>query len=321
MTSLFPVSAIGGTDTGKMALSDGLTSGKVPVEMSDRPAATLECPRDVVDAVIAATERQRRQDKAARQSFGRRLQWIVPRHASGGGSTGFPALTASKVPNTRMAPAQDALKASGLEALCLELHSRKATKAAVISSLERALNVGGAVALDADTTTSLRSARDRLNGWSEAMRREIGRSGRTPHHAIGQVLKLRGDNVRPLGEKLEAPGGWGAEELRLAEHSVDRAASAVQKLGIAPIAHPWRGATGDLLAPFDADRLREALDAAHSHITTISAFLGQLHEVLGPAVGECFEDIPRLVVGLRHLAQMPNEGPRGTFPSGVAIER
>jgi len=34
------------------------------------------------------------------------------------------------------------LKAVGFEALCLELHSRKATKAAVIASLDRALNVG-----------------------------------------------------------------------------------------------------------------------------------------------------------------------------------
>lgn len=200
------------------------------------------------------------------------------------------------------------LKAVGLEALCLELHSRKATKAAVIASLDRALSIGGAVALDAGATTSLRAVRDRLNVWSEALHREIGRSGRTPHQVMGQVLNLHADNVRPLAENLDAPGEWTAEELRLAEHSVDRAAAAVQKLGVTPTAHPWRGATGDLLNPFDADRLREALEAAHAQVTAISAFLGQVSEVLGPTVGQRLEDIPRLVVGLRHLAQMPNEG-------------
>ena len=200
------------------------------------------------------------------------------------------------------------LKAVGLEALCLELHSRKATKAAVIASLDRAMNVGGAVALDAGTTTSLRAARDRLNGWSEALHREIGRSGRTPHHVMGQVLKLHGDNVRPLGEKLDAGGEWTAEALGVAEHSVDRAAAAVQKLGIAPNAHPWRGATGGLLTPFDADRLRETLDAAHAHIAAITAYLDRIGEVLSHSVGERLEDIPRLVVGLRHLAEMPTDG-------------
>ena len=200
------------------------------------------------------------------------------------------------------------LKAVGLEALCLELHSRKATKAAVISSLDRALSVGGAVASDTGTTASLRAVRDRLNGWSETLHQEIGRSGRTPHQVMGQVLKLHADNVRPFGEKLDAPGEWTAEELRIAEHSVDRAVAAIEKLGIAPTAHPWRGATGDLLTPFDADRLREAVDAAHDHVTAISAFLSQIGETLGPSLDDRLEDIPRLVVGLRHLAGMPNEG-------------
>jgi Protein of unknown function (DUF4011)/AAA domain len=72
------------------------------------------------------------------------------------------------------------LKAAGLEPLCLELHSRKATKAAVVSSLDRALRAGGAVPLDPGIAGSLGAARDRLNGWSETLHREIGRSGRTP---------------------------------------------------------------------------------------------------------------------------------------------
>jgi hypothetical protein len=45
--------------TGHIALSAALTSGSVPVEMSDRLADALECPRDIVDAVIATTEAQR----------------------------------------------------------------------------------------------------------------------------------------------------------------------------------------------------------------------------------------------------------------------
>ena len=98
------------------------------------------------------------------------------------------------------------LKAAGLEPLCLELHSRKATKAAVVSSLDRALGAGGAVPLDPGIAGSLRAARDRLDGWSETLHRDIGRSGRTPYHVMGRVLQLHAENVKPLSERLDAPG-------------------------------------------------------------------------------------------------------------------
>jgi very-short-patch-repair endonuclease len=202
------------------------------------------------------------------------------------------------------------MKDAGLEALCLELHSRRATKAAVISSLDRALSVGGAVAFDPGASASLRAARDQLNAWSERLHREIGRSGRTPYHVMGQVLKLRADNISPLDEKLDTPGEWTAEELRVAEHAVDRAAAAVKRLGTAPTSHPWRGATGDLLTPFDADRLRQSLDAAANSLDAISASLTEIREIFGPSVSNRFEDIPQLVTGLKHLAQLPSEGYR-----------
>jgi hypothetical protein len=192
------------------------------------------------------------------------------------------------------------LKAVGLEPLCLELHSRKATKAAVVSSLDRALSASGAAPLDHGMVASLQVARDRLNDWSETLHRQIGRSGRTPYHVMGQVLQLHADNIKPLNERLDTPGEWTAEQLRIAEHSVDRAAAATKKLGIAPAAHPGRGATGDLLTPFDASRLREAVEAARRDIAALSASLSTVREILGAPVGYQLEDIPQVALGLRH---------------------
>jgi very-short-patch-repair endonuclease len=204
------------------------------------------------------------------------------------------------------------LKAVGLEPLCLELHSRKATKAAVVSSMDRALSIGSAVPLDTGIADSLRSARDRLNGWSETLHREIGRSGRTPYHLMGQVLQLSAEDVKPLSEGLAGPGEWDAEQLRVAEYSVDRAAAATQKLGVAPVAHPWRGATGKILTPFDVDRLREAVSAADEHIAALSARLDLVRHVLATSRDHRLRDAAAVVSGLRHLARMPIEG-RGTL--------
>ena len=200
------------------------------------------------------------------------------------------------------------LKAVGLEPLCLELHSRKATKAAVVSSLDRALSTGGAVPLDPGIADSLRSIRDRLNGWSETLHREIGRSGRTPYHVMGQVLQLHAENVKPLSESLDAPGEWDAEQLGAVEHSVDRAAAATKKLGVAPVAHPWRGASGEILTPFDADRLRDTVSAAGEHVAALSARLDLVRHILATSGDYQLQDVAGVASGLRHLARMPIEG-------------
>jgi hypothetical protein len=149
--------------------------------------------------------------------------------------------------------------------------------------------------------------RDRLNGWSETLHRQIGQSGRTPYHVMGRVLQRHAENVRPLSEPLDAPGGWDAEQLSVAEYSVGRAAAAIKKLGIAPVAHPWRGATGDALTPFDADRLREAIAAAAQHIAELSAGFDTLRQ-FGASADFRLRDVPAVASGLRHLARMPIEG-------------
>lgn len=199
------------------------------------------------------------------------------------------------------------LKAAGLEPLCLELHSRKATKAAVVSSLDRALSAGGVVPFSDDVPQSLLTARDQLNDWSDTIHKQIGRSGRTPYLVMGQVLQLRAENVKPLNKRVDAPSEWDAEQLRIAERSVDRAAAATSKLGVVPDTHPWRGASGDLLTPFDADRLREVVETAARHCQALSARLGAVRRVLGCSDDYQLQEISRVVSGLRHLARMPSE--------------
>src|SRR5262249_49838719 len=61
------------------------------------------------------------------------------------------------------------LRNVGLDGLCLELHSRKATKTAVLASLEKALYSEGITFSAEPTATQLRKSRDRLNEWSEIL--------------------------------------------------------------------------------------------------------------------------------------------------------
>src|SRR4029077_16744586 len=87
---------------------------------------------------------------------------------------------------------------------------------------------------------------------------------------MGTVLKLATNRVRVFAERLDVAAGWDRDRLGEAERAVERAASAVSKLGTAPINHQWVGALGGRLTPFDAERLERALEEGSRCGTTFS---------------------------------------------------
>ena len=199
------------------------------------------------------------------------------------------------------------LKAVGLEALCLELHSRKATKANVIASLERALRFTGGISSAGRNSDQLREARNQLNHWCRALHQEIGRSGRSPFAVMGTVLKLSEHSVRLLDAPIADISTWDVERLRRAGDVVDRAAASVAALGLIPKDHWWSLAQGDWLTPFNADRLRKALIVGHN---IASALLGQseiVQKKLGIASQSSVASISTVIDALNHLARLPLE--------------
>jgi very-short-patch-repair endonuclease len=163
------------------------------------------------------------------------------------------------------------LKKVGLEALCLELHSKKATKQSVIASLERALRAGIATRDDAKTAGELRAARDRLNNWTAALHRNIRDTGRTPYWVIGSLLKLHQHATPRLDARLDVAASWRREDFLERERAVERAAAAIAKLDVRPEAHAWSGAYGPRLSPFDRDRLRDLLREVQHQIDELAS--------------------------------------------------
>lgn len=90
------------------------------------------------------------------------------------------------------------LKTVSLEPLCLEIHSRKATKLSVINSLDRSIRAGNATRVDNRNAAELRAARDRLNRWSDTIHDEIRKSGRTPYQVavVARLAILNDTNQR-----------------------------------------------------------------------------------------------------------------------------
>jgi len=78
----------------------------------------------------------------------------------------------------------------GLGDACLELHSEKSNKRAVLSELQRTLSLGQPQVEDGSQLSLLAGSREQLNAHSNALNSPVLDSGVSPYRCIGNLLRL-----------------------------------------------------------------------------------------------------------------------------------
>lgn len=182
------------------------------------------------------------------------------------------------------------LDAVGLGDACLELHSHKTSKRAVLEELQRSIGLGrprvpAAAADDAGLHLELR---DRLNAYAKAANEPIGASGTTPHEAIGELLALwRTAPEARLPDMAVPPDlrDWPGAAFKKRAALLDEVVARLRDTG--PIArHPYRGARLTELPPGRDGEIREAVKAAREATTRLAAAVAPIANLLGmPAPG------------------------------------
>jgi hypothetical protein len=124
----------------------------------------------------------------------------------------------------------------GLGAACLELHSEKASRAALLAELDRTLKAQApTVPPRRDLVDRLGRLRGRLNRHARALHAEVGATGLSAYDAIGRVL---------LADRLAAPtlpaADWTAAEIAERRAQARVMGRAADELGDVAN-HPWRG--------------------------------------------------------------------------------
>ncbi len=162
------------------------------------------------------------------------------------------------------------LDAVGIGAACLELHSDKLSKRAVLDELRATLSMPAAPkpARD-DLITRLGSLRSRLNKHAAAMTAPIGKSGRNAYHVTGQLVRLRANGMKAPRFTLDGAAAWTSAQLDERRRTVRELAARCADLG-QPDASPWAGITADLPAP-DLERALQNLPEAIRALTQASA--------------------------------------------------
>jgi very-short-patch-repair endonuclease len=146
------------------------------------------------------------------------------------------------------------LKGVGLGHLCLELHSRKASKQQVLQQLREALDAPTPPKVPSELKESLDRHASDLWKHSDRMHREILPSGLTPFVVIGHICRLRDRNVALPDFRLKDAEQKSLKDIKLIFEECDKLAERLGVSGV-PAKHPWRGCERDSLSPFDQERL------------------------------------------------------------------
>ena len=163
---------------------------------------------------------------------------------------------------------KDRLDHFGLGQFCLEVHSNKTRKTAVLKSLEDRLNFPGPqlnINRLRQTLEAYEQARNQLIYYVGRMKDEVGETGMTVHAILcGNCIRVAwADLLHPdmLKLRIEQPlkiNPLGREELKELSRRLQSHAAAIDGWrGLS--CHPWRGVRNDNLDIFQSDELISGL--------------------------------------------------------------
>ncbi len=191
----------------------------------------------------------------------------------------------------------DRLVKVGLRDVCLELHSRTASKKDILAELARTITRAAAVPGMPGEPTALTGARDRLNAIAGELHTPIGTSGETPFDVLGAQARFIGTGAPAPVIDGTAVASLDPQQLHALLDTVARYGAVLAAEGD-PAAHPFAGVGNLELQPVDMARLAALL-------TRTAAALGELDELaLSIAAGLSLGIAPTLETSRRLAATL-----------------
>ena len=202
----------------------------------------------------------------------------------------------------------------GLGNACLELHSHKMNKKAVVDELRRILDTSEPKITDLkQKLENLLDDRNRLNRYCEAVNTPIGESGITPYQAYGELLAtqrlLSGKELPTLASK---DFQHSISEFRKGLELTEVFQTLLKRMGI-PKKHPFWGSQCKVFLPTDRESLKRASAEARKRVTELKDSSEQLAQHLKLVPPDTCEQIENLIRAARHVLDAPDL-------SGVAVQ-
>lgn len=194
----------------------------------------------------------------------------------------------------------------GIGDMCLELHSNKSRKRAVLEELHRTLKLGSPQLPNQleDTVNRLKERRDELNRHVEVMHQAQQPSQMTPYQILTELIELRSSETTLPDFKLDEAITWTGDDYRRRLDAVNELSRAMQQLGD-PALHAWRGSELDQISPLDLERLLTAVPKAESAIQDLIHSATKLSQGLTADPAACLSDIAKQLNTVDALVAAP----------------
>ena len=195
----------------------------------------------------------------------------------------------------------------GLGDACLELHSHKMNKKAVVDELKRILELGAppTMVLEEEVRLLLND-RDRLNSYCQAVNTPIGESEITPYQAYGELLAvercLSGVQL-PILDLHQFQHSF--SEFRKGLAITEELQILLKRMG-APVNHPFWGSLCKLFFPTDREPLERAAAEAAAKVRALKDSAEQLAQHLKLPAPDTCEVVESLICAARRAFDAPN---------------
>jgi very-short-patch-repair endonuclease len=197
------------------------------------------------------------------------------------------------------------LENEGLGAVCLELHSNKANKRAVIEEIAKTWALGRPKSLDLEKLVAkLDSKRVILNQHADSLHEPHVPSGLSFFRIMGQLTSLQNrgreadDLTFPEAEK------WTRDDFVERRNLAGELAKRVEEIGI-PSHHKWRGICREAVLNIDLDPLERRIRSLVDRLTSLNKASGSLSLLLGQSTPDTIHDLEGQLVAAEYVAKAP----------------
>lgn len=198
------------------------------------------------------------------------------------------------------------LDATGLGDACLELHSNKANKRAVLEELRRTWELSSPKgALTTTLHHRLKSARDRLNNHVHRLHRKHDPAGVTPFEVMGQLTRLRDEGCAPNDINIPDALKWSSDDVRERRVLLRELCERITAIG-APDQHPWRGVGLDAVLPNQLKRLLDRVASIRTELGALRQRHAEIAGVLQQPAPVSFDEVNNLYEMAERIASAPS---------------
>ena len=193
---------------------------------------------------------------------------------------------------------------------CLELHSHKTNKRAVLDELRRTLALGRPTARSStEDRVLLEESRNRLNDYSRAVNTPVAESDLTPYQLVGRLARLESDGLAVEGGGLPIKGSvsWNAEDFARRRALAGELQELVAAIGI-PCRHLWWACGRLHFLPTDVHPVRELVADASKAVRRLqrdSEALGDALRRVAEFGGLKRDDLERAIRTARRAVEAP----------------